>query len=184
MTRVPAFPVLFVCVGNVCRSPFGERLMRLRLDGVGATEGDVIVTSAGIMAAAGRAMHPAMAEHLEALGGSADGFVARQVQPPMIADAGLVLAATRDLRTRVLQEVPGALRRTFTVLELAELSRRTPAAATLPELVRRCADERSSLPAGDYDVPDPIRGGPEDFADCAATLDAAVTTIVRMFAGD
>jgi protein-tyrosine phosphatase len=181
VTDVPAFPVLFVCVGNVCRSPFAERLLELRLRQAGVGPG-VPVGSAGTRAAVGDAMHPRMRAHLEELGGSPDGFRSRQLTDAMLEEAGLVLVAGKDLRSAVLQQVPGALRRTFTVTELADLARAASPAASLPDLVRSCAGRRSTAHPDDYDVPDPIRGTPEVFDAVAATLERAVTDVARLIA--
>jgi len=71
------FRVLFVCIGNVCRSPLGERLLAARLHAE-AFE----VSSAGVAAMVGSPMTPEAAVHLESYGGSADGFVARQMVAP------------------------------------------------------------------------------------------------------
>ncbi len=110
------FRILFVCVGNVCRSPLGERLLAARLPA-----DRFEVSSAGVGALAGAAMDPEAAGHLEAYGASADGFVARQLIPSMVKESDLVLTATKAIRSRVLEEAPAALRRTFTVLEFVAL---------------------------------------------------------------
>ena len=47
------FRILFVCVGNVCRSPLGERLLAARLPA-----DRFEVSSAGVGALAGAAMDP------------------------------------------------------------------------------------------------------------------------------
>ncbi len=145
-----AFRVLFVCVGNVCRSPFAERLLRLRLAEDGAVGGGFEVTSAGTRSVEGAPMSPEMRVRLEALGGSGEEFVARQLQPPLIEQAGLVLTATRDIRSRVLQEVPGALRRTFTVRELADLAPGVPHDGSLSAAVRAAG---SSAPTSTPSTP-------------------------------
>ena len=63
-----SFRVLFVCVGNVCRSPLGELLLAPLLpDGFE-------VSSAGVGALVGQPMAPEAATHLEAAGLSAGGF--------------------------------------------------------------------------------------------------------------
>lgn len=178
MTAVAPFPVLFVCVGNVCRSPFAERLLRLRLEEHGVA--DLFeVTSAGVMGMAGRAMHAQSALDLAARGGSADGFVARQFYEGIGERAGLILTATKEIRSRVLVEVPSALRRTFTVLEFASLARTAPPGLELTALVRNCGDRRSAATLPDYDVADPIGGQVEDFERAAVILDGAVTSIAR-----
>ena len=179
---VSAFRVLLVCVGNVCRSPFAERLLRLRLSEAGVADGTFEVSSAGTGSPGGAPMSAPMRERLEALGGDAEGFAARQVQPPMLEQAGLVLAATREIRGRVLEDVPGALRRTFTVRELAALAPGAPHDLSLPDLVRACAERRSRVDAALADVADPI-GRPDDVQDAvAAQLDEAVTAIAGLLA--
>ncbi|KQZ75769.1 low molecular weight phosphatase family protein [Nocardioides sp. Root151] len=185
-----SFPVLFVCIGNVCRSPFAERLLRTRLDALGI--GDRFeVSSAGVRAMAGRPMHPESARTLVERGGSPDGFTARQFQSGLVdatvADTGgLVLAATRDIRSRLLEEAPRALRRTFTLLEFVALAeahraagdvqpgRRTHAPVVsddqrLRRLVEECAEGRGALRLEEYDIADPIGRSPETY-DGVATL--------------
>lgn len=83
--------ILIVCVGNICRSPMAEVLLRERLRGRG-----VEVGSAGLAALVGRAVDPEAAAVLAARGLAADGHVARRITPELIAGADLVLAM--DLR--------------------------------------------------------------------------------------
>lgn len=173
MLAVATFRVLFVCVGNVCRSPLGERLLAARLpDGFE-------VSSAGVGALVGEPMNPDAVVHLEALGLSADGFVARQLVPPMVAESDLVLTATKAIRSRVLEESPGALRRTFTVLELAALlSLPDVGSADGPgETVRTAAAQRSRAELEDYDIPDPFRRGEEAHSTAADLMAKAVERI-------
>jgi Low molecular weight phosphotyrosine protein phosphatase len=58
--RTDTFRLLFVCTGNICRSPFAEiltrHLLRGRLGGRAAAAFDV--SSAGVAAVVGSAMHP------------------------------------------------------------------------------------------------------------------------------
>jgi protein-tyrosine phosphatase len=93
------FRVLYVCTGNICRSPFAEILTRHlligRLGGQAAAAFDV--SSAGVQAVVGSGIHPSTREELAPWGlhrEAADRFVARQIRPPMIADAHLVLGAS------------------------------------------------------------------------------------------
>jgi protein-tyrosine phosphatase len=60
--------ILFVCTGNICRSPSAERL---------ATAAGASASSAGTRAVIGHPMHPESARVLRDLGGDPDGFVAR-----------------------------------------------------------------------------------------------------------
>jgi protein-tyrosine phosphatase len=181
VTAVAAFPVLFVCMGNVCRSPFAERLLRLRLEERGA-DADFEVTSAGMRAMRDSAIHPQTWIDLTARGGSPEGFVSRQFTEAIGAGSGLLLTATKDIRSQVLVEVPSALRRTFTVLEFASLARTAPLGLGVADLVRSSGDRRSAAGLPDYDVPDPIGEPAERFEEVALLLDDAVTSIARSLA--
>jgi protein-tyrosine phosphatase len=167
------FRVLFVCVGNVCRSPLGERLLQQKLPA-----DRFEVASAGVNALEGAPISPDTRVELEARGGSAEGFVARRLEEGMLHLADLVLVATRDLRSRVLAEAPWALRRTFTVREFAalldEVDGENPA-----ELVAQAAEHRSRARLGDYDIPDPYQRGPEAQARAATLMADAVDRIAK-----
>jgi protein-tyrosine phosphatase len=167
------FRVLFVCIGNVCRSPVGERLLAARLP---ADRFDV--SSAGVGAMVGYAMSKYAAAELRAYGGDPTGFAARQLAPGMVEAADLVLTATRELRSQVLAEVPGALRRTFTILEFAALVEQAEA-GTAAELVKWAGVHRSRATGVDQDVPDPYRRGAEVHARAARTIDAAIQQIAK-----
>ncbi|QIX25506.1 protein tyrosine phosphatase [Nocardioides sp. JQ2195] len=192
-----SFSVLFVCIGNVCRSPFGERLLRHRLDELGIGD-DYTVTSAGVRALRGRPMHPESARTLAERGGSADGFVARQLSSELADGADLVLAATRDIRSRLLEDAPGSLRRAFTVREfvsLAEAHRaagegqsgaraaRPPApdrSSALAKVVEDCSRGRGILRLDDVDITDPIGRSPQTYDSVAELMDEQVSRLAQV----
>lgn len=167
------FRVLFVCIGNVCRSPVGERLLAARLPA-----GEFEVSSAGVGAMVGYAMSRYAAAELASFGGDPLGFAARQVTPQMIAEADLLLTATRDLRSQVLAESPGALRRTFTILEFAHLSGLAEGAGAV-EVVKWAGAHRSAAAGVEQDVPDPFRRGVEVHAAVAGAIQEAVMQIAK-----
>jgi protein-tyrosine phosphatase len=178
----PPFNVLFVCIGNVCRSPLAESLLRLRLQQqLGPLSEHVVVTSAGSRALAGRAMNDMAAAELARLGGSADDFTARQLTEAIAGGAGLILTATRELRSRVLEEAPAALRRTFTLTEFAALVQGETAESPAG-LVRGAAQRRSSAQVQEYDVPDPIGKDAEVHREVADLIDRSVTPIAYALA--
>ncbi len=182
------FNILVVCLGNVCRSPLAERLLRLRFDEMLGGDGSAVdVTSAGVRAMVGSSMDELSAAELDRLGGRAEGFISRQVTGLMAGSADLVLTATRSQRSRVLEEAPRALKRTFTLREFAAISA-SPALRERPpadpvELVARAASWRGSAQVDDYDVPDPIGKTPEFHRSVADLLDADCTTIAEAVAG-
>jgi protein-tyrosine phosphatase len=172
-TSPAPFQVLFVCIGNVCRSPVGERLLAAKLP-----TDRFEVRSAGVGAMVGYAMSKYSAEELRGYGGDPTGFAARQLTPEMIVEADLLLTATRDLRSQVLAESPGALRRTFAILEFAALTEMCDESSAA-EVVKWAGAHRSAAAGVEQDVPDPFRKGPEAHAAAAAAIHDAVELIAK-----
>jgi protein-tyrosine phosphatase len=166
------FHVLTVCLGNVCRSPLMERLLQARLP-----EG-FVVRSAGLTSLAGHPMEQNAAAELVRLQGSPDGFIAREFIAKYADRADLVLTATTEIRSRVLTESPGALRRAFTLLELAHLVQSAPADLDGPKAVVAWAAANRSTAAGvPADVPDPIGRGSDVHRAAADLIDGATRQI-------
>jgi protein-tyrosine phosphatase len=149
--------VLFVCTGNICRSPTAERLAAAF--GAQLALPDFTTSSAGIQAVVGHPIHRDAALVLEGLGGDSSNFAARQLTPKIASGADLVLTMTRSHRDSVLERVPRLLHRSFTLSEAARLVTEGGAATVsdLPGL-------RAQITANDaMDVPDPIGQDPDVF---------------------
>jgi len=178
------FDILLVCLGNVCRSPLAEHLLRRRLaDLIGGAISGVRVSSAGIRALVGEPMNELSEAELRRLGGDPGHFRAHQLSATAANSADLVLTATRAVRSRVLEEAPRALKRTFTVREFAALlrsdvfgERRVQSTA---DLVTRAASWRGSVTVDEYDIPDPIGRSAEVHREVADILDADCDVIAR-----
>lgn len=127
-------PLLVVCTGNICRSPAAELLLRAGLGNAG-----LAVASAGLAARAGEPVAAPMAALLTASGVDAAGFRARQLQPPMLHAAGLVLTMTTAQRAAVVGRLPAVVRRTFTLREFAELARLGAGLPSQPDPAARLA---------------------------------------------
>lgn len=157
----PVFRILVVCTANICRSPLVEHILRNRLQGVAAASTRVRfdVSSAGVRGWDGAEMDPPAAAELRSLGGDPSDFRARSFTPALAERADLILTATTEHRRIVLQEVPQALQRTFTVLEFANIvSTVEPvreAWGDPVEVVRRAAVHRGASRLDDYDLADP-----------------------------
>ena len=194
--RTDAFRLLFVCTGNICRSPFAEiltrHLLRGRLGGRAAAAFDV--SSAGVAAVVGSAMHPDSRAELAPWGldgAPADGFVARQLQSSMIEQSHLVLGATSRHRSAVVEQCPAALPITFGLREFARLAAAVdpaelPAhpvarAHALVELSRLRRGLVPPDPEGD-DVPDPIGGSRAAHHRAARLIHAAVAEVIDIVA--
>ncbi|TFV75018.1 hypothetical protein E4P39_11200 [Blastococcus sp. CT_GayMR19] len=189
MSAEAPFTVLFVCTGNICRSPIAERVTRSYLDAALGPDADCVrLGSAGTQAVVGSGVHARSAAVLTSLGGDSGGFAARQLTDDMAVAADLTLGLTRNHRRAVLKRSPRGLSRTFTVLEAADLASLIPMDAELPgatfaercrSLVREMAAARSRR-ASDVrdDIPDPF-GESEAFHEEVG--DAIADGIVRLF---
>ena len=99
--------ILIVCVGNICRSPAAEALLRRHLDG------RIEVASAGLAAVTGNGIDPLAASVLADHGLAADGHVARQINAELIANADIVLAMDRRQLSAILALAPQARGKAF-----------------------------------------------------------------------
>ena len=180
------FSLLFVCTGNICRSPLAERYAVHRLAGEAPDLASLVtVRSAGVRGLEGYPMDPLAEAQLDRLGGSASGFAARRLVAGHVESADLVVTMTRTHRSAALAEAPAALRRTFTLLEAADLVQLVEGAGqaetrpTSPtELVAAMAALRSQARLDQYDVADPIGRSPLVHADVADVITAAVDELV------
>ena len=150
--------LLFVCTGNICRSPTAERLAA----GYAAQHSnpEITASSAGTRAVIGHPIHPDAAIVLQMLGGDTAKFAARQLTSKIASAADLIITMTEKHRDIVLEAAPRQLQRTFTLTEAALLASMN-GADTIADL----AALRPYLPAQDQaDIPDPIGQSPEVFA--------------------
>jgi protein-tyrosine phosphatase len=186
-----SFHVLYVCTGNICRSPFAEVLTAhlLAQHGLAAA---VSARSAGSGALVGHPMHPA--SRLEAVRRGVpepwlDAFAARQLDRATVAGADLILGATPAHRAEAVRIWPRALPVAFTLLEFARLAALVEPSGLPADpvdragvLVAAARAQRGMAPGGGPEadtIPDPYRGPPEAHRSAAAMVAAAVEAIVR-----
>lgn len=100
--------VLVVCVGNVCRSPMAEFVLRRRLD-----RPKWVIESAGLAALAGRPINPFAESILAEHGMSGQVHVARQVTPEMVREAALILVMEREHLDAMHALAPQAVGKTY-----------------------------------------------------------------------
>jgi len=86
--------ILVVCVGNICRSPTGERMLQQLLPGKE-------ITSAGVGALVGHPMDELAAEIAVQHGLDPSGHVARQLTPEICKQDDIILA----MSTRNIEEI-------------------------------------------------------------------------------
>lgn len=196
-----SFSILSVCTGNICRSPVAELLLAERL----AKFADVRVESAGTGALVGHDV-PQPAQRLaRTVGVDASAHRARQIDVAMIREADLIVGMSRDHRRFIVESLPGAMRRSFTLRELAriadvvepELSTIIPSsgASTVEDGMRtavaRAAALRGTVPPPPspeaFDIVDPYRRNDDVFAQsfdelapAAARVAAFLTTAATL----
>jgi protein-tyrosine phosphatase len=173
------FDLLFVCTGNICRSPTAELYAAHHLP-----PAHFRVHSAGTYGLDGYPIEPQAARRLAALGIAHDAFRARRLTEEMVRAADLVLTATREHRSAVVTLVPKALPRTFTMREFARLAGDVDAAGLTGDdpadraraLVAAVAARRGGgwVPRERDDVADPYGAGDDAYDRAAADITAAL----------
>lgn len=98
--------LLFVCYGNIMRSPMAEMLMRKSLAAVNLSQ--VQVTSAGLQAVPGNAAHPRAIAAAEELGISLSEHRARLLTDKQVAEADAIFAMDFQNKAELLAIYPDA----------------------------------------------------------------------------
>ncbi|MGX9789837.1 arsenate reductase/protein-tyrosine-phosphatase family protein [Mycobacterium sp. MMS18-G62] len=166
--------VLFVCTGNICRSPIAERLATAYSARIGVP--DFTASSAGTRAVTAHPIHPDAALVLEKLGGDVSDFAARQLTSRIASAADLVLTMTRAHRDTVLELAPRQLHRTFTLSEAARLASDCDTRNIADLAAQRSQVARHEL----SDVPDPIGQGADFFTTVGSQIAELLPPILEL----
>lgn len=158
-----SYRITAVCLGNICRSPMAEAVLRQRFESIGV-EDRVTVDSAGTGRwHVGGSADPRTLAALQRRGYRIDHTV-RQIRPEWFDDddprrADLVLAMDRSNLRELVDMAPNA------------------AAQQRIRLLRAFAGASDST--GSYlDVPDPYYGSDNDFDDALSIIEDAVEPVV------
>jgi protein-tyrosine phosphatase len=177
--------VLFVCTGNLCRSPSAALLLRQQLCDAGGAE--VTVHSAGTVGADVGPPRP-LVEEGRTFGIDLTAHVPRTVDPAMIQAADLVVGLTREHVRETVIAVPSSFPRTFTLREIIRRGRHTGARGAAEDLgawLARLHDGRLRADlmgeSPNDDVMDPMGGTPDDYRRMLTEV-AALTRTLRNLA--
>ena len=152
--------VLFVCLGNICRSPTAEAVMRELVRGAGM-EDSIEVDSAGTGAwHVGHSPDPRAAAAARGRGIVLSGE-ARAVAPSDFEDFDLILAMDRAHLRDLLAMAPEGVRGRVRLLREFD-----PAAPATPA-------------GGDLDVPDPYHGGARGFEEVLDMVQASCAGLLE-----
>lgn len=175
------FRILFVCTGNICRSPAAERLLAARVP----PRAGVTVESVGTDAVVGESISPPMAGLLTAAGVNASDFAARLATTGLMENADLVVGLTREHRAAAVSLQPRLVRRAFTLRELSRLAGQMRVAISdedtlgvrLRMLTLAAARERLPTAQGLDDIEDPYRQGAAAYARSFAAIRESIDAI-------
>lgn len=160
-----------VCLGNICRSPIAEAVLRQQLEEAGLSE-EVEVQSAGtagyhVGEDADRRTNRVLAEHGYELDHTAQKFTAQMLRN---ADLVLVMDSSNyeDVRS------------------LASLTESTTALANEDKIkmMLSFAPDATGEPDDADDVPDPWYGGPSDFEHVLALIEDSTPAVVEYIRED
>ena len=155
MTRV-----LMVCMGNICRSPMAEGMLRKALQEAGL-EHRVAVDSAGTHAYhIGSPPDPRAQQAIRRRGAEISGLRGRQMEDEDFERFDYILVMDRDNYERVVARAPA--RHHGKVRRLLSFSRKFP----------------------NLDVVDPYYGGPQGFEENLDMIEDAVRGLIREITSD
>jgi protein-tyrosine phosphatase len=105
--------ILVVCIGNICRSPMAEALLKQALPGR-------TVRSAGLGALVGRPADPHSVELMAERNIDISAHIAQQIQPDMVRQANIVFVMDTEQKRYIESRHMGASGKVFRLAELTK----------------------------------------------------------------
>jgi glycine hydroxymethyltransferase len=143
--------ILFVCTGNVCRSPMAEGIFRHTVKG----RGDYRVVSAGLGAMEGQPPSTYAVQAVRELGIDISTQRSRMLTPDLVNNADYIFGMTHSHIDTVMMLYPGAAEKTFLVREFDE-----------------------TLDQFEKDISDPIGGSYEVYLNCRDQIEQGIASLL------
>ncbi|WP_341539651.1 ribose 5-phosphate isomerase B [Chthoniobacter flavus] len=144
--------ILFVCTGNICRSPMAEGLFRAAVK----DKPDIEVSSAGVATGYGQPPSAHAVEVLRSWGVDIGGLRSQPLTDDLVEDATHIFVMTRGHKEAIEMYFPEASEKIY--------------------LFRQFDD---SVRSNNLDVPDPIGLGLHAYLECRDTLKRGIPGIIR-----
>lgn len=188
--------VLFVCTGNICRSPMADQILEQLAKKHNLP---LSVSSAGVAAMTGEPMTKESADAMAQRGYKPGSHKARDLTPQLLTAADLVITMTLDHRSDIARMLPKASRYSFTLDEFARLAsflmndpqyseefKKKPKETTAQYLARAIKETtllRGMVPTGEEprDVVDPYGESLEIYTQVAEQIDEMLKVVVEFF---
>jgi RpiB/LacA/LacB family sugar-phosphate isomerase len=144
--------ILFVCTGNICRSPMAEGLLRHMTQERGGYE----ALSAGVGAVDGQRPSPYAIQALNELGIDISGQRSRMLTPDLVDRADYIFGMTQGHVDTIALLYPRAAEKTFLLREFDD-----------------------TLESFEKDIPDPIGEGLEVYRECRDKIEQGIVSMLR-----
>jgi glycine hydroxymethyltransferase len=144
--------VLFVCTGNICRSPMAEGLFRHAVQG----RGEYRVLSAGLGAMEGQPPSPYAVQAVKELGIDISGQRSRMLSYELVQQTDYIFGMTHSHIDTVMMLYPFAAEKTFLLREFDE-----------------------TLDTFEKDISDPIGGSYEIYLTCRDQIEQGIPSLLR-----
>ena len=172
--------VLFVCTGNICRSPMGELMFPLFFH-----DDSIVTDSAGVQGLLNSPIDPASALLLAQDGIDSRAFRSKRLTPQLAMSNDLILCFTEHQRRKIVALAPRVRTKTFTLTGFAALcaycaSHGIIQGSTVNERLQsvlRNASMIQSVLGNAPDIADPYRKEIEVFQDAHDAIGEAIAQI-------